>query len=149
MSLINCEINPILTWSANCVISNAAANQAIKLAITDTKLYIPDVTLLTQDNAKLLQQLKSRFKRTVNWNKHQSKIATQNAPKQYLDCLIDSIFRGVNRLFVAAFKANNSRIGHSRYYLPIEKVEDYNVMINGKNVFDQPIKNYIKTYENN
>ena len=66
MSLINCEINLILTWFVNCVISNAAANQATKFAITDTKPYVPVVTLSTQDNAKLLQQLKSGFTRTIN-----------------------------------------------------------------------------------
>ena len=66
MPLINCEINLILTWSANCVISNAAPNQATTSTITDTKLYVPVVTLSTQDNAKLLQQLKSGFKRTTN-----------------------------------------------------------------------------------
>ena len=68
MPLINCEINIILTWSANCVISNAAANQATTYAKTDTK---PVVTLSTGDNGKLLQQLKSGFKRTINWNKYQ------------------------------------------------------------------------------
>ena len=59
MPLINCEINPILTWSINCVISsNATATQATTFAITDTKLCVPLVTLLTNDDAKLLQQLK-------------------------------------------------------------------------------------------
>ena len=72
--LINCEINLILTCFANCVIlSVAAANQAITFAIFDTELYVPIVTLSTQDNAKLSQQLKSSFKRTINWNKYQSK----------------------------------------------------------------------------
>ena len=60
MPLINCEINLILTWSANCVISNAAAGQATAFAITDTKLHVPVVTLSTDDNGKLLQQLKSQ-----------------------------------------------------------------------------------------
>ena len=55
--LINCEIDLILTWSRNCVISNAAANRDTTFAITDTKLYVPLVTLSTQDNSKLLQQL--------------------------------------------------------------------------------------------
>ena len=55
--LINCEVNLILTWSRNCVISNATANQDTTFAITDTKLHVPFVTLSTQDNAKLLQQL--------------------------------------------------------------------------------------------
>ena len=134
--LINCEIKFILTWSANCAISNSAANQARTFAITDTKLYVPAVTLSTQDNVKLLQQLKSRFKRTINWNKYHPKITPENAPNPYLDFLIDPRFQGVNRLFVLAFNANDSKIGHSRYYLPTAKVEGYNVMIDGENFFD-------------
>ena len=70
MSLINCEINFILTWSQNCVITNAAANQATVFSITDTKLYFTIVTLSAQVNAKLLQHLKSGLKRTTNWNKY-------------------------------------------------------------------------------
>ena len=76
--LINSEINLVLTWSKECVLaSNTAANQATTFAIFDTILYVPIVTRSTQDNAKLLQQLKSGFKRTDNWNKHQSKVTTQ------------------------------------------------------------------------
>ena len=60
MPLINCEINLILTWPANCVIvSTAVANQGATFAITDTKLYVAVVTLSAQDNVKLLDQLKS------------------------------------------------------------------------------------------
>ena len=86
--LNNCEINLILTWSANCVKSNAFMDQATTFAITDAKFYVPVVTLSTEDNAKLLQQLKSGFKRTVNWNKYEPKTTTQNAPNQYFDFLI-------------------------------------------------------------
>ena len=68
--LITSEINLMLTWSKNWVLSNTAANQEIKFAITDTKLYLPVVTLSTQDNVKLLRQLKSGFKRIIIWNKH-------------------------------------------------------------------------------
>ena len=72
--LINCEINLILTWSTNCVIvSINVGNQNTTFEISDTKLYIPAVTLSTQDNSKLLQQLKSGFKRVINWNKYLSK----------------------------------------------------------------------------
>ena len=67
MPLINCEVNLILTWSRDCVFTDSAG--AGKYAITETKLYVPVVTLSTQDNAKLLQQLKSGFKRAINWNK--------------------------------------------------------------------------------
>ena len=55
-------------------------------------------------------------------------------------------FQGVNRLFLLTFNANDSRIGHSRYFLPTAIVEDYNVMNDGRNFFDQPIKNDIKTF---
>ena len=70
MSLINCEVNLILTWST-CVITNSTG--AGRFAITDVKLYFPVITLSTQDNSKLLQQLKSGFKRVINWNKYLSK----------------------------------------------------------------------------
>ena len=63
-------------------------NQVPIFIITDTKLYVPVVTSSTQDNAKLLEQLKSGFKKTINWNKYQSKTTTQ-AQKQYLDYLIE------------------------------------------------------------
>ena len=96
MPLINCKINLTLTWSQKCVLSNYT--KATTFAITDTELYILVVTLSTQDNAKLLQQLKSGFKRTINWNKYQSKIKVQ-APNPYLDYLVDLSFQGVNRLF--------------------------------------------------
>ena len=74
MFLINCEINLILTWSTNCVIvSTNVGNQNATFKITDTKLYAPVITLSTQNNSKLLQQLKSGFKRVINWNKYLSK----------------------------------------------------------------------------
>ena len=61
----------MLTWSANCVIvSTNVANQNATFAITDTKLYVPVVTASTQDNVKLLQQLKLDFKRVINRNKY-------------------------------------------------------------------------------
>ena len=128
MLLINYGINLILTLSVNCVISNAAI-QATTFAISSSKFYIPVANLSTQDNANVLQQLKSGFKCTITWNKYQSKTATQNAPNQYLDYLIDASFQKVNRLFVLAFNANDNRIGHSRDYLLNAKIEDYNVMI--------------------
>ena len=100
MPLINCEVNLILTWSKDCVITNSTG--AGKFAITDTKLYVPVVTLSTQDNAKLLQQLKSGFKRTINWNKYQSDPKTY-AQNRYLNHLVDPSFQRVNRLFVIIF----------------------------------------------
>ena len=98
-------------------------------AITDTKLYVPVVTLSTQDNAKLLEQLKSGFKRTINWNKHQLKVSPER-PNQYLDFLIDPSFQGVNRLFVLSFENEEDGTVHTKY-LPTVELKDYNVMING------------------
>ena len=70
MRLIDCEVNLILTWSSTCVITNS--NGIGTFEITDTKLYVPVVTLSTQENTKLLQQLKSGFKRVINWNIYQN-----------------------------------------------------------------------------
>ena len=74
MPLINCEINLILTWSSNYFKIFASINDQVPtFTVTDTKRYVPVVTLSTQNNAKLLQQLKPGLKRTINWNKYQSK----------------------------------------------------------------------------
>ena len=145
MSLINCEINLILTWSSTCVINNSTG--AERFAITDTKLYVPVITLSTQDNSKLLQQLRSRFKRVINWNKHLSKpeLLAQNSN---LNHLVEPSFQGVKRLFVLAFENDTQRTSHSGYYLPNVEIKNYNVTINGENFFDQPIKNNKVTYEN-
>ena len=122
MPLINCEVNLILTWSRDCVITNSTGEA--KFAITETKLDVPVVTLSTQDNAKLLQQ--SGFKRIINWNKYQSSIKTY-ARNRYLNRLVDPSFQGVNRLFVLSFENENGRTLHSTYYLPKVGIKDYNL----------------------
>ena len=126
MPLINCEVNIILTWSSTCVITNS--NGAGAFAITDTKLYVPVVTLSTQENKK-----------------KKSELLAQNPN---LNHLVEASFQGVNRLFVLAFENDNHRTTHDRYYLSNVEVKDYNIMINGENFFDQPIKNNKVTYEN-
>ena len=145
MPLNNCEVNLILTWSSTCVITNS--DGAGTFAITDTKLYVPVVTLSTQENTKFLQQLKSGFKRVISWNKYLSKpeLLAQNPN---LNHLVEPSFQGVNRLFVLAFENDNHRISTKRYYLPIVEIKDYNIMINRENFFDQSIKNNKVTYEN-
>ena len=78
MLLINCEINLILTLFAKCIlISVVTDNEVSTLAITDTKLFVLVVRLSTQENVKLLDQLYSGFKRTIDWNKYQSKVSIQ------------------------------------------------------------------------
>ena len=146
MPLINFEVELILTWSAHYVIIYSdVANQVPTFTITETNLYIPVVTFSIQDNANLLPQLKSGFKRTISWNKYLSKpeLLAQN---ENLNHLIEPSFQGVNRLFVLAFENDMQRTSSKRYFLPNVVIKNYNVTIDGKNFFDQPIKN--KTYEN-
>ena len=105
------------------------------------------MTLSTQQNTKLLQPLKSCFKRVINWNKYLSKLESlrRNAILKYL---VEPSFQGINRLFVLAFECDTQRTSHSGYYLPNVEIKDYNIMINGENFFGQPIKNNKVTYEN-
>ena len=148
MPLINCEVNLIMTWSSTCVLvaSNIDA-QNVTFAITDTKLYVPVVTLSTQENTKFLQQLKSGFKRVINWNKYLSKpeLLAQNPN---LNHLVEPSFQGINGLFVLAFENDDDRTSSDEYYFRTVEIKDYNIIINGENFFDQPIKNNKVTYEN-
>ena len=105
------------------------------------------VTLSTQDNVKLLQQLKSGFKRTINWNRYQSE-PKKYAQNRYLNHLINPSFQGANRLFVLSLENEDNIKSHSNYYVPNVEMKDYNVMIDDKNFFGQPINSNLKTYEN-
>ena len=122
-------------------------NQNATFAITDTKLYVPVMTLSTQENTKFLQQLKSGFKRVINWNKYLSKpeLLAQNPNFNHLAA---PSFQGVNRLFVLAFENDDDRTSSDQYYLPTVEIKHCNIIINGENFFDQPIKNNKVTYEN-
>ena len=145
MSLINCEVNLTLTWSSACLVTSSRG--AGTFEIRDTKLYVPVVTLSTQDNSKLLQQLRSGFKRTVSWNKYLSKPELlRQGPK--LNHLVEPNFKGVNRIFVLAFENDSERTSQSGYYFPNMELKAYNVMINEKNFFDQPVKYSKVTYGN-
>ena len=98
-----------------------------------------------------MQQLKSSSERTINWNKYQSKVTIQE-PKSYLDYLIDPGFQGVNRHFVVkdfdtSFKITTDWTVQTKYYVPTVEIKDYNVMIDGQNFSDQPLKNNLRTYD--
>ena len=147
MLLINCAINLDLRWSKNCILAvTDVANQVTTFSVTDTKVFLPVVTSSTHDNAKLLTQLKFGFKRTINWNKYQSKKSIER-PNHYLDYLIDPSFQGVNRLFVLSFEDEEQQTSYKQYYLPTLDIKDYNVMIDGQNLFDQPVRNDLITYD--
>ena len=132
--LINCEVNLIFSWSADCVIIGTnIANQVATFTIAETNLYVLVVTLSTQDNVKLLSQLKSGFKRIISLNKYQSKpeLLPQNLNLNYL---VEPSFQGVNRLFVLAFENDIQRTSDRRYYLPNVEINDYNVMTDEKTI---------------
>ena len=123
MPFVNCEINLILNWSEDCV--NSFAVGETKFKITDTKCYVPVVTLPTQDTAKLLEQLKSGLTGTIIWNNYHSKVSTY-MQNQYLDFLIDPIFQGVNKL-VLLLKNEGHRKVHTGYYLRKVEKKEYNL----------------------
>ena len=146
MPLINCEINLVLTWSANCVILKA--NRAATFPTTDTNLYVLVVTLSTPNATKLLEQLKSGLKRTINCSNDQSRVSMQ-AQVHYLDYLIDSSFQGVTRIFVLSFENNAVRTGHTGHtFFPKLEINKCNIMIDCCKFFVQPVKNDLRTNGN-
>ena len=107
---------------------------------TETKAYVPVVTLSIQDNAKLLPQLKSDFKRTLNWNKYMAKPELLRRNPN-LNHLVEPSFQAVNRRFALAFEKDAQRKSSKIYYLPNVKIKDCNGMIDGETFFDRPMKN--------
>ena len=117
--------------------------------ITESKLYVPVVSLSKENHIKLLEQLKSGFKRTIKWNKYRSQMTIQ-PQNNNLNYLIDPTFTNFNRLFVLSFSRNNntdSRYSFSDYYLPNVEIKDFTVLIDGKSLFDLPVKNEEEAYE--
>ena len=162
--MINCEINLIFTQSENFILADittqaAAPAQGGNLArpainaptgatlkITDIKLYVPVVTLSIEDDNKLLEQLKTGFKRTIKRNKYRSEMTNQNKTNN-LNYLIDPTFNIVNRLFVLSYENEDDRTSYSKYYTPKVEIKDFNLSIDGKYFFDVPVKNKEETYE--
>ena len=123
------------------------APTGLEFQITDTKLFVPVVTLSKENNINLSEKLKSGFKRTLKWNKYRLQITIQNNNNN-LNYLIDPTFTNVNRLFVLSFERieeNNVKKDHrdsfSHYYVPNVEIKDFNVLIDGKSFFDLPVKN--------
>ena len=163
--LINCEVELILTWFKNCLLIDKSTREAdynadsnvyeinnpedATFKITDVKLLVPVVTLSKESDIKLLEQLKTGFKRTIKWNKYRSQMSIQ-PQNNNLNYLIDPRFTNVNRLFVLSFPRHNNtdiRNSFSNYYVPKVKVNDFNVLIDGKSFFDLPVKNDEEAYE--
>ena len=163
--LVNCEVELFLTWFKNCILIDKLTRDAnynadprvseisnpenATFQITDTKLYVPVITLSKENDIKLLEQLKSGLNRTVKWNKYRSQMTIQ-PQNNNLNYLVDPRFTNVDRLFVLPFPRNNntdSRYSYSNYYVPKVKINDFSVLIDGKSFFDLPVKHEEEGYE--
>ena len=119
-------------------------NAAFK--IKDCKLYVPVVTLSAENDNKLLELLKTGFKRTIKWNKYRSETSNQTKNNN-LNYLIDPAFASVNRLYVLTFGNEDDRTSFAKYYVPKVEIKDFNVIIDRKSFFEIPVKNKEEAYE--
>ena len=146
MPLINCKIELYLKWYEDCILS--CAGTAATFKITDTELYIPIVTLKTEDNTKLSRLLSEGFKRPIYWSKY--KIIFKNCNEnEYIREKLDASFQGVNKLFILPFASGNNVTNENsnrKYFLPRLKIKNYNIEIDGRNFYDQSINDSIKQY---
>ena len=149
MHLINCKIKLNLTWKKECVLSTDAGNAVF--IINDTKLYVPVVTLSKEDNKDFAEQQNKGFQRSIYWNEYKTKEKDEdgnaNATK-YIN--LDPSFQVVNRLFLMAHSRADdnhaTRDGQRKYYLPRIDLKIYNVIIDGRNFYDNPIESNIEKY---
>ena len=139
MPLINCKVEISLKWIENCMLTSA---NTATFKITDAKLYIPIVTLKTEDNVKLSKLLNKGFKRPIYWNEYKVmpnkivEIAANNGEK-YIRELLDSSWQGVKRLFVLAYNntAGNNQVSidsYKKHFLPRVQIENDNIEIDGR-----------------
>ena len=153
MPLINCKVYLELNWIEDCILSSAG--DSAKFAITDAKLHVPIVTLSTKDSANLTKQLNEGFKRSVYWNSYETKPAKVIEQGKNIYELLNASFQGVKRLFVFAYfiAAGNDADqeagikDNKKYFLPRGEIKNYNVLIDGRNFYDQPINDIIKQYD--
>ena len=151
MLLINCKVHLELNQIEDCILSSAGDSS--KFEITDAKLHVPIVTLSTKDSANLTKQLNEGFKRSVYWNSYETKPAKVIEQGKNIYELLNASFQGVKRLFVLAYfiaDGGNDEAGiknNKKYFLPRGEIKNYNVLIDGRNFYDQPINDLIKQYD--
>ena len=148
MPLINCGIKLNLTWKKECALSTDAGEAVF--IINDTKLYIPVVTLSKEDNKDFIEQQNKGFQRSIYWNEYKTKEINEDADANVFKYInFDPSFQGVNRLFVMAYNrvdGQPTRNGQRKYYLPRISLNKYNVIIDGRNFYDNPIESDIEKY---
>ena len=118
MSLINCKVELSLKWYEKCLLSSAGTT--VTFAITDIKLYVPVVTLKTEDNAKWSKLLSEGFERSVYWNKYKAMLK-DHAADNYIREWLDTSFQGVNKLFVLPYAHGDNvtnENSYRKYFLP-------------------------------
>ena len=146
MPLINCKIKLNLPWKKECVLSTDAGDPV--LIINDTKMYVPVVTLSKEDNKDFIEQQNKGFQRSIYWNEYKTKEINENTDANVFKYInLDPSFQGVNRLFVMAYNRANgqpTRNGQRKYYLPRIDLEKYSVIIDGRNVYDNPVESDIE-----
>ena len=148
MPLINCKIKLNLTWKKGCVLSTGAGEAVF--IINDRKLYVPVVTLSKEDNKDFIEQKNKKFQRSIYWNEYKTKEINEDADANVFKYInLYPSFQGVHRLFVMAYNRANgqpTRNGQQKYYLPRIDLEKYNVIIDGRNFYDNPIETDIEKY---
>ena len=146
MRLINCKTKLNLTWKKECVLSTGVGEAVF--VINDTKLYIPVVTLSKEDNKDFIEQQNKGFQRSIYWNEYKTKEINENADANVFKYInLDPSFQGANRLFVMAYNRANgqpTRNGQRKHYLPRIDLEIYNVIIDGRSFYDNPIDKNIE-----
>ena len=148
MSLINCKIKLNLTWKKECVLSTGAAEAVF--IINDTKLYVPVVTLSKEDNKDFIEQQNKGFPRSIYWNEYKTQEVNEDADANVFKYInLDPSFQGVNRLFVMSYNRVDdqpTKNGQRKYYLPRISLNKYNVIIYGRNFYDNKIESDIEKY---
>ena len=151
MPLINRKVYRELNWIEDCILSSAG--NSAKYTITDTKLHVPIVTLPTKDSANLVKLLSEGFERSVYWNSYETKPAKVIEQGKNLYELLNTSFEDVERLFALAYSipnGGNDEAGiknNRKHFLPRGEIKNYNVLIDGRNFYDQPINDIIKQYD--
>ena len=162
-STYNCEASLALIWTETFVITSMVKRlvrvaqgdkqpvygdspESAAFKIKDCKLYVPVVTFSAEIGNKLLEQLKTGFKRTIKWNKYRSEMSNQTKNNN-LNYLIDPAFTNVNRLFALTFENEDGKSSFSKYYVPKVEIKDFQMLIDVKPFFEIPVKNKEEAYE--
>ena len=148
MPLINGKIKLNLTWKKECVLSNQAGD--VVFIINDTKLYVPVVTLSKEDSKDFIDQQSKGFQRSIYWNEYKTKEENEDADNNVFKYInLAPSFQSVNRLFAMAHSrvaGQPNRNSQQKYYLPRIDLKKYDVIIDGRNFYDNQIKSDIEKY---